>query len=122
MGFILRCVATAVAAAVAVWLVPGIEITGGGEAWVSIAIFAVVLSLANMIVKPILELLSMPLSCLTLGLFSFVINVLMLYLSAWVVNNYFGVGFYIEGFISALIASIVISIVSSIVTFFIDRD
>lgn len=121
MGFIFRCLATAVAAAAAVWLVPGIEIIGGGEAWTSIAIFAVTLSLVNMIVKPIVSALSLPLSCLTFGLFSLVINVLMLYLAAWLANEMFGAGFYIDGFFSALFASIVISIVSSVVNAVIDR-
>lgn len=119
MSFIMRCLATAIAAGVAVWLVPGIDIMGGMEAWIGIALFGVVLSLTNIVIKPILKMLSLPISCLTLGLFYLVINTLMIYIAAWITNELFGVGFYIENFLSALIASVVISVVSAVVNFFI---
>ena len=62
----------------------------------------------NAIIKPILVLISMPISCMTLGLFIFVINALMLLL----VSAIPFLGFVVNGFIVALVASIVISIVS----------
>ena len=79
------------------------------------ALFALILSLVNMSIKPILQLLSLPISVLTLGIFYLVVNTLMLYLAAWMANGLFGVGFWIATFGSAFVASIVISIVSAIV-------
>lgn len=119
MGFIMRWLITAVAAGVAIWLVPGIDITGGTEAWVAVALFGLVLSLTNAIIKPILEFLSAPITCLTLGLFYLVINVAVIYIAAAITNGLFGAGIVVSGFFSALFASIVISIVSAIVNFFI---
>lgn len=115
MSFLLRWLATAIAVAVAVWLVPGIEIIGGESAWVGIAIFALILSLVDISVKPIMQLLSLPITVLTLGIFYVIINTAMLYLAAWLANGLFGVGFWIAGFGWAFLASIVISIVSTIV-------
>lgn len=114
MNFIIRWIVTALAVGAAVWLVPGIEVADG-TAWAGIAIFALVLALINMSIKPILQLLSLPVSVLTLGIFYIVVNTLLLYLAAWLANGLFGVGFVIDSFGSAFVASIVISIVSAIV-------
>ena len=114
MSFFARWLVTAIAVAAAVWLVPGIQIIGGDSAWIGIALFALILSLVNLSIKPILQVLSLPISVLTLGIFYLVVNTLMLYLAAWLANGLFGVGFWIAGFGSAFIASIVISLVSAI--------
>ena len=114
MSFIIRWIVTALAVGAAVWLVPGIEVVNS-TAWAGIAIFALVLSLINMSIKPILQLLSLPVSVLTLGIFYIVVNTLLLYLAAWLANGLFDAGFYIATFGSAFVASIVISIVSAIV-------
>lgn len=114
MNFIIRWIVTALAVGAAVWLVPGIEVVDG-TAWAGIAIFALVLALINMSIKPILQLLSLPVSVLTLGIFYLVVNTLLLYLAAWLANGLFDVGFSIASFGSAFVASIVISIVSAIV-------
>ena len=115
MNFIIRWIVTAIAVAAAVWIVPGIDIIGADASWVGIALFALILSLVNMSIKPILQLLSLPISVLTLGIFYLVVNTLLLYLAAWLANGLFGVGFWIATFGSAFVASIVISIVSAIV-------
>ena len=60
MNFIIRWLVTAVAVGVAVWIVPGIELLGGTDAWVGIAIFGLILSLINISIKPIMQLLSLP--------------------------------------------------------------
>lgn len=114
MNFIVRWIVTAVAVAAAVWLVPGIAVLSS-EAWVGIALLALVLSLINMSVKPILQVLSLPVTVLTLGLFYLVVNTAVLYLSAWLANGLFGVGFEIATFGSGFVAAIVISIVSGVV-------
>lgn len=69
-------------------------------------IAAVVLALINTIVRPVIVLLTLPISMLTLGLFLLVINAAMLYLAAWLVN-----GFDVGGYWDALIASLIISVV-----------
>lgn len=122
MGFIIRWLVTAVAVGVAVWLVPGINIIGGTSAWAGIALFALVLSLVNISVKPILQVLSLPVTVLTLGIFYLIVNTLMLYVAAWLANGIFQVGFDIATFGSAFVASIVISIVSSIVNALVGND
>ncbi len=122
MSFIVRWIVTAVAVAAAVWLVPGFTIVGGGAAWAGIAIFALILSLVNISIKPILQVLSLPVTVLTLGIFYLIVNTLLLYIAAWLANGLFGVGFLIESFGSAFVASIVISIVSAIVNSIVGAD
>ena len=102
MGFFVRWIVTAIAVAVAVWLVPGVSVIGS-QIWVGVLFLSV---------KPILQLLSLPVSVITLGLFYLVVNTLMLYLAAWLANSLFGIGFEIATFGSAFVAAIVISIVS----------
>lgn len=113
MNFFIRWLITAVAVAVAVWLVPGVAVVGG-QLWVGIIILALVLSFVDMIIKPILQVLSLPITIVTLGLFYLVVNTLMLYIAAWGANALFGINFEIATFGSAFVAAIVISIVSVI--------
>lgn len=83
----------------------GIEVTGIEAA----AITALALGLLNALVKPILWILTLPITLLTLGLFSFVLNGIMLLLA-----DKFVTGFSVSGILSAIIGSILISIVSAI--------
>ena len=107
MNFIIRWIVTAISVAAAVWLVPGIEILSNSASWVGIAFFALILSLINMSIKPILQILSLPVTVLTLGIFYLVVNTLLL---------------YIASFGSAFVASIVISLVSALVNGLIGND
>ena len=122
MNFIIRWLVTAVAVGVAVWLVPGMELLGGTDAWVGIAIFGLILSLVNISIKPIMQVLSLPITVLTLGIFYLVVNTLMLYIAAWISNGLFNVGFDIATFGSAFVASIVISIVSAFMNAIVGKD
>ena len=122
MKFIIRWLVTAVAVAAAVWLIPGIQIFGGTNAVLAIAIASLALALVNMVVKPVVQVLSCPLVILTLGLFYLVINAAMLELAAWLSTSIFQMGIYIDGFGSAVLGSIVISIVSMIVNGLIKGD
>lgn len=116
MNFFLRTLGIFIAVSVAVWLVPGIDVYNDGAAtWVSLAIVAVIIALLNMSIKPIMQLLGLPISVLTLGLFYIVINTALLYIAAGISNTIFSTGFNIETFGSGFVASIVISIVSTIV-------
>lgn len=122
MGFVARWLATAVAAGVAVWIVPGIDIVGNASAWAQIALFGLVLSLVDISIKPVLQVLSLPITALTLGIFYLVVNTLLLYIAAWLANGIFQAGFVIASFGSAFVASIVISIVSALVNALIGKD
>ena len=114
MQFILRTIAIFVAVAVAAWLVPGINVIGAGAARGTILIVALVIALLNMTIKPILQILGLPITIISLGVFYLVINTLLLYIAAGISNTLFGAGLEIASFGSGFVAAIVISIVSTI--------
>ena len=115
MNFFLRFIGIFVAVAVAIWIVPGINVISTDNSWAEIAIVALIIAaLLNISVKPILQLIGLPISILTLGVFYLVINTFLLYIAAGIGNALFNVGFHIDSFASGFIASIIISIVSSI--------
>jgi len=111
LNLIFRLVINAIAVWVAAQFVTGIDLT---ETAVNIGMVAVILGLINALIRPVFKLLTCPLQILTLGLFTFVINALMLMLTAYLVGN----GLRVEGFFPALFGSIIISIVSTILTRF----
>lgn len=106
MGLIIRILISAVAVFIASRFIPGIHVSDFGTA----LIVAIVLGLLNAFLKPILVFLTIPITILTLGLFYLVINVLMVYLAAYLVG-----GFSVSGFIAALLFSIVVSFVTWII-------
>ncbi len=106
---------TAVALVAAAYVVPGITVTGN-DGLIVVLVMAVILGLVNVMVKPILSFLSCGLIVLTLGLFLVVINALSLWLSSWIAQNVFNIGFVVDGFWPALLGSIVVSIVSFILS------
>ena len=112
-NFIGTWLATAIAVAVSVWLVPGITAVGGS--WEAPAFAALALALVNACVKPLARVLSLPITVLTLGPFSLVINAVMLELASYLSLNVFGRGIQISSFWSALVGAVIISIVTSIV-------
>lgn len=121
MNFIIRWIVTAVAAGVAVWIVPGISVQGS-DSVMAVAAFALVLALVNTAVKPVAQLVSLPITVLTLGIFYLVVNALMLELAAWASGGIFGGGIVIDGFGAAFLGSIVISIVSALVNGIVGND
>ena len=114
MGFLARWIVTAIAVGVAVWIVPGISAIGENGT-IAVIVMALVLSLINASIKPIAQILAIPVTVLTLGIFYLVVNALLLELAAWLSAGIFGSGIAIASFGSAFVGSIVISIVSSIV-------
>lgn len=113
MRFILRWVLTGVAVSVAVLLVPGINVVG--TQWAAVFLTALILSLIDMSIKPILQVLSLPVTILTLGIFALILNALLLELASWLTVNLFGSGIVIHGFGWALLGSIIISIALAII-------
>ena len=100
MVFLLRLLINAAALWVAIQLVDGID--HRGSMW-SLLFVALVFGVLNASIRPLLKLLSLPLLILTLGLFIFVINALMLMMTGWV-SGLFGLGFYVDGFWDAFSA------------------
>jgi putative membrane protein len=101
--FLLHWAITGVSLWVASLLFKGLKFDGGG----SLVISALLLGLANALVKPLLIVLTFPLTLVTFGLFILVINALMILLVAWLVK-----GFTVSGFWTAFFASIFISLLS----------
>lgn len=117
IGFILGLAVNAVAIWVAAEVIPGINLAfPSGELLdkvLYIGVIALIFTLVNMFVRPIVKALSLPLTIITLGLFSLVINALMLLLTAWIAGQ-MGYGLTVEGFLPALFGGIVIGIVATI--------
>ncbi len=96
---------SALAVLITAYLLPGVHV----DSFVSALIVALVLGIINAFIKPILIILTLPIGILTLGLFTFVINALLILLTANLVP-----GFTVDGFLWAIIFSIVLSIVNSV--------
>ena len=103
MHLIVRWILNTLALFVVVTFVPGFSHPG----WITLAIAAAVLGLLNAIVKPVLFVLTLPLTVLTLGLFLVVLNAIMLELTAALVPR-----FDIHGFIWAIVGALVLSLVT----------
>ena len=69
---------------------------GTTESWIAVAITGLALSLIDMSIKPLLQLLSLPITCLTFGIFYLVVNTAMLYLAAWLSNGMFNVALHLQ--------------------------
>lgn len=117
MQFILRLLATAAALWVAVILVPGISYTGG---WLGMLGVALIFGIVNAVIRPVLKLLTCPLVVLTLGLFVFVLNALMLWLAS-AISRALGLGFFVDGFIAAFIGALIVGIISTILNLLVGR-
>jgi len=114
-----RWLINGVALYMAAELVRGIDVKGG---WLALAVMALIFGLVNALIRPVLKLLTCPLIILTLGLFTLVINALMLMLASWL-GRQLGIGFYVAGFWPALWGALVISVVSFVLTMLVgDED
>ena len=105
--FIQRWLITTLAVLVAVHIVPGIHFKEHGLWWTPF-VTALVLGILNAFIRPIMMLLALPLLIFTLGLFTLVINALLLYFVGWMLYP----NFVVETFWSAFLGSLIISVVS----------
>ncbi len=113
---VLRLLVNAVGLYIAVQLLqPGLRASGG---WLSYVIVALILGLVNALVRPILALITSPIIILTLGLFTLVINALMLWL-AGAISSAVGVSFEVQGFVPAFLGALVLSVVNWVFSWFI---
>lgn len=105
MGLILNLLVSGLAVFITAQFLPGVSV----DSFIIAILTAIVLGLINMFIKPIINILTLPINLLTLGLFSFVVNALMILLV-----SHFVTGFHVNGFIAALLFSIVLSLVNSV--------
>ena len=123
--FIVRVVVNALALWVASWILPGLAIeasaaadVAGNESLGTVLAYlfiGLIFGLVNAIVRPIISFLSLPVTILTLGLFTIVINALMLVLTAWL-SSFTPVEFVVDSFFwTAILGSLIISLVSLVV-------
>jgi putative membrane protein len=115
MSILVRLLINAAALWVATQVVNGISFTGDVPTLLGVAL---VFGVLNVVVRPILKLLTCPFIILTLGLFTFVLNAVMLLITS-AVSEALGLGLHVEGFVPAFIGAIVVSIVSFALSLFV---
>jgi putative membrane protein len=109
LQILINLILSGLAVFVSAYILPGVKV----DSFVTALVVAVLLAVVNTFIKPLVLFLTLPISILTLGLFSFVINALMVILVAAIVP-----GFHIDGILWALVFSIVLSLVSSVINMF----
>ncbi len=120
MFILLRLVINALALLVTAWIVPGIHLGAAGphptrHDWTTLLVVALIFGVLNVVIRPILVVLSLPFELLTLGLFTIVINAFMLVLTSWIAQG-MGLGFRVDGFVTALLGAVIISVVSFVLS------
>ncbi|MFU8842681.1 MAG: phage holin family protein [Bacteroidales bacterium] len=105
MNLLLRIIITSISAVIAAYILPGVELAG----FTTAILVALVLALLNAFLKPLLVILTIPITIFTFGLFLLVINAAIIMLASHFIR-----GFYVDGFWYALFFSIILSIISSL--------
>ena len=116
MRLVVRVVINALALLAAAWFVPGIQLAVArgqttGRDWLALLVVALIFGAVNAVIRPIVVFLTLPVTLLTLGLFIFVINALMLLLTSWIAQG-MELGFRVNGFVPALLGALIVSVVS----------
>ena len=106
-SLLLRWLLNALALLAVAYLYPGVRV----ESFLAAAVAALALGLANALIRPILVVLTLPVTIITLGLFLFVINAALFWFVAQVVK-----GFSVDGFLAALVGSLLYSVVTLVVS------
>ncbi len=127
-GLVIRLVATAAALFVAIAVVDGVDLVGtegraitDPAAVLRLLVVAAIFGAVNAVVKPILKLTTCLINMLTLGLFTFVINAFLLWLTSYIAGR-LDLGFIVTGPIPALLGSVIVSVVSIILSIFVRDD
>ena len=128
MGFVLRVIINGVA----IWLTtlvlrPGFDVVTSGpttdttsQRVIAFLVIGLIFGLINAIIKPLVKVLSLPIYILTLGLFTLVINALMLMLTAWI-SDHTSWGLHIDDFGTAVVAALIISVLSFLLSVLVGR-
>ena len=127
-GLLVRLVATAASLFVAIALVPGVELVGtegrnitDPGALLRLLVVAAIFGVVNAIVRPILKLTTCLINMATLGLFTFVINAFLLWLTSQIAGR-FGLGFIVDSPIAALFGAVIVSAVSMVLSIVVRDD
>lgn len=125
-GFLIGIVVTAVAFAILAYVLPQVEFDGDA---VQLVVLALVFGVVNGLIKPVVRILSFPITAMTLGLFALVINGALLLLTAWFANSVLDVPFTVGGFptdrlsldaiAGAIIAAIVLGLITAAIGLFV---
>ena len=109
MKVVLRYFGTVAAVILTLSIVPGLSVAGGytSQGWLTIFLIALVWSVISMVIKPVLGILTLPVTIITFGLFSFVLNALLFWAMTLIVP-----GFSVAGFWPALLGALVLSILN----------
>lgn len=115
-SWLIRVGVNACALAVAAWLFAGIAVNGSSDRdrLLTLVLVALIFGVVNVFIRPVVALLSLPLYLLTLGLFYFVVNALMLWLTSWLADVV-DLGFHVRGFWTAVFGALVMSIVGWVI-------
>ena len=106
MRIIIKWLLSAVALLAVAYLYPGVQVASFGSALIA----AAVIGLLNMVVRPVLGVLTLPVTSVTLGLFLFVINALLFWAASGLLS-----GFQVNGFVAALIGSLIYSLLGLVI-------
>ena len=112
-GFVIRMLIIALGIGIASLLIPGVEVEGFG----TLLLAALLLGLVNALVRPLLVILTFPITILTLGLLLLVIHAWMFWLVAWMLG-----GLQVSGFFSALFGALIVSLTSTLASWYIGPD
>jgi len=118
-SFIIRLIINALAIAATAWLLPGITV--GGDPTLTIILVALIFGIVNAVIKPIFSFVTCGLYVLTLGLFTFIANAVMLWVTQYVAA-WFGLQFRIDSFWTAILGALIISVVSFILSMMFGKD
>ena len=118
-NIIIRIIINMIALWVAAALIGGISLNNNLIQWI---IVAIIFGLINAFIKPIVKLLTLPINLATLGLFTLIINTILLLLTGWIAEGLSFEGGPLKNFVTAFLASIVISIVSTVLSWFLKDD
>lgn len=126
MSFLIRVIINALALATAVWVVPGLHISAMSDdlmgSVIAYLIIGLIFGLINALVRPIVAFFTLPITCLTLGLFTVIVNALMLLLTSWL-TQFTPVGLSIDKFWwDAIAGTIIISIISAVLGVFVGKE
>lgn len=112
MGIILSLIGNAIALLVTTYFVPGVTIND----YTTLFLAAISIGIVNAIIKPVLKLISLPITLVTFGVFALVVNAVCFLIAA-----YFVPGFEVDGFLTAIVGALVMSIASMTINFLIDK-
>jgi putative membrane protein len=118
MLIIWRLLINAAALWAATRITPGLSFDGD---WRTLLVVALVFGVLNVSLRPLLWFMTLPLLIVTLGLFTFVLNALMLWLTG-VVSEWLGLGFHVDGFGAAFLGALVVSVVSFMLSLFVGAN